>query len=362
MKQRASALRAGAPSFEDKHEAAEAETLLPVLPDVETADAGSDAPLSPVSSTAAHAARLGGSPRRQRRTWEQWFEMLVVRYTGPTAVVGLAMGTCTLTRMFLTPRIAHLWYAHALEDARTALAAIGLCFLAAVNSVDPGSLELWDSADGRPEVIDDLPAGQHDYDEMSVAGERVGEEEIYRWCGSCQMWRPPRCSHCRTCERCFLRYDHHCPWIGNCVAAHNHRFFAAFLFFIGMAGVTVPISAWLAWFELQQRALHGAPVGAAGGEDGPSGMAHPGALGSTFASNTAALGIVAILSSCYCGVLALFGCASWFMLCADVTTKERFGREHREIDCEDTCEAFATGEWHREMRRLMCAPVRLRRH
>merc|ERR1712232_952782 len=56
-----------------------------------------------------------------------------------------------------------------------------------------------------------------------------GEADIYRWCHSCEIWRPPNVSHCSQCRRCFWRFDHHCMVIGNCVAAYNHRFFALML-------------------------------------------------------------------------------------------------------------------------------------
>ncbi|CAD8092461.1 unnamed protein product [Paramecium sonneborni] len=35
----------------------------------------------------------------------------------------------------------------------------------------------------------------------------------------------PRSKHCDICKRCLLVYDHHCPWINNCVDALNHLFF-----------------------------------------------------------------------------------------------------------------------------------------
>lgn len=48
-------------------------------------------------------------------------------------------------------------------------------------------------------------------------------------CFSCELVKPVRSKHCRTCGTCHARFDHHCVWIMNCVAAGNHRLFVAFL-------------------------------------------------------------------------------------------------------------------------------------
>lgn len=31
-------------------------------------------------------------------------------------------------------------------------------------------------------------------------------------CALCNVMRPPRAGHCRTCQRCVYRLDHHCIW------------------------------------------------------------------------------------------------------------------------------------------------------
>ena len=50
-----------------------------------------------------------------------------------------------------------------------------------------------------------------------------------RVCDCCEWQQPTRARHCKLCQCCYRRFDHHCPWLGRCVAEDNHRYFVLFL-------------------------------------------------------------------------------------------------------------------------------------
>ena len=272
------------------------------------------------------------------------------RYGGPTTVVVLTCLVCALCSGFVYPLAREEAYADSartLERAQLSLAAAALVFLALTNGTDPGTVTA-SSANVDLEMCDPVDAGSSSSSTVTATANPIttgthqkvvqaadGTTITYRWCTTCLLWRPPRASHCSDCNRCFERYDHHCPWVGNCVARRNHRFFACFVTLIGLAGLAATASLALAIVSLEALAGPGAWIGAKAG----------------------VLWLLAFLCCCggmHFGMLNCFGLGSLGMLCFDTTTKELLGRQSQRrrivgATCDGWCDTF-------------CAPCAVRSH
>ena len=83
-----------------------------------------------------------------------------------------------------------------------------------VNGSDPGVLH--SSADEKKVVLLKLV--------------EQNEFSIEQFCSSCIIHKPLRSKHCADCDRCVAKFDHHCPWVDNCIGQLNLKYFIGFLF------------------------------------------------------------------------------------------------------------------------------------
>ncbi|KAM8899026.1 palmitoyltransferase ZDHHC3 isoform 2-T2 [Spinachia spinachia] len=116
-----------------------------------------------------------------------------------------------------------------------------------------------------------LPETAMDFSDLRSQSTRMNERGCEGWtvCSRCETYRPPRAHHCRVCQRCVRRMDHHCPWINNCVGELNQKYFIQFLFYTGVASLyslVLVVSSWV-WRIRNERGGDGARTQGEGEEE-----------------------------------------------------------------------------------------------
>lgn len=115
------------------------------------------------------------------------------------------------------------------ELGHGALAAVGgvLCvsvvaLFALTAATDPGVMPRCAAPEQEPNAGVVRPPRRQ---QVLMHGRHVTSE----YCDPCNIYQPPETVHCSVCGNCVRRFDHHCPWVGNCIGARNYRFFFGFL-------------------------------------------------------------------------------------------------------------------------------------
>jgi len=71
------------------------------------------------------------------------------------------------------------------------------------------------------------------------------------FCSTCYNWKPDRSHHCSELNRCVLKFDHFCPWVGGVVSETSFKFFVQFTFYGAL--FTLHLLVVVAYFFAQRR-------------------------------------------------------------------------------------------------------------
>ncbi|KAF9679476.1 hypothetical protein SADUNF_Sadunf06G0018900 [Salix dunnii] len=203
-----------------------------------------------VSSTAASPAREGGggmdkghTPKRLCQVWKGSNRF----FCGGRLIFGPDVASIFLTTLLIAaPAIAFCikvynkivdkgsvnarWYPVLVVGS--ILTVLNLVFIFLTSFRDPGIVR----RNTRPTESDE--SGGADAQSMEWVSGRTSNLRLPRtkdvmvnghtmkvkYCDTCLLFRPPRASHCSICNNCVQRFDHHCPWVGQCIGIVSSGF------------------------------------------------------------------------------------------------------------------------------------------
>ncbi|XP_048805665.1 palmitoyltransferase ZDHHC5 [Tympanuchus pallidicinctus] len=141
------------------------------------------------------------------------------KYVPVSAAAIFLVGATTLFFAFTCPWLS-LYVSPVIPIYNAVVFLFVLANFSMATFMDPG---IFPRAEEDEDKEDDFRAPL--YKTVEIKGIQVR----MKWCATCRFYRPPRCSHCSVCDNCVEEFDHHCPWVNNCIGRRNYRYFFLFL-------------------------------------------------------------------------------------------------------------------------------------
>ncbi|NWT98492.1 ZDHC5 Palmitoyltransferase, partial [Urocynchramus pylzowi] len=141
------------------------------------------------------------------------------KYVPVSAAAIFLVGATTLFFAFTCPGLS-LYVSPIIPAYNAVVFLFVLANFSMATFMDPG---IFPRAEEDEDKEDDFRAPL--YKTVEIKGIQVR----MKWCATCRFYRPPRCSHCSVCDNCVEEFDHHCPWVNNCIGRRNYRYFFLFL-------------------------------------------------------------------------------------------------------------------------------------
>lgn len=163
------------------------------------------------------------------------------RYVPVSAATLFLVGSTTLFFCFTCPWLSE-YISSVVPIYVTVMFLFTLANFCMATFMDPG---IFPRAEEDEDKEDDFRAPL--YKTVEIKGIQVR----MKWCSTCRFYRPPRCSHCSVCDNCVEDFDHHCPWVNNCIGRRNYRYF--FLFLLSLTTHIIDVFAFGLVYVLHHR-------------------------------------------------------------------------------------------------------------
>ncbi|NXU30907.1 ZDHC5 Palmitoyltransferase, partial [Thalassarche chlororhynchos] len=147
------------------------------------------------------------------------------KYVPVSAAAIFLVGATTLFFAFTCPGLS-LYVSPVIPVYNAVVFLFVLANFSMATFMDPG---IFPRAEEDEDKEDDFRAPL--YKTVEIKGIQVR----MKWCATCRFYRPPRCSHCSVSKPFTVssphrqEFDHHCPWVNNCIGRRNYRYFFLFL-------------------------------------------------------------------------------------------------------------------------------------